>query len=178
MSGWNGFGRALVFGAVAAAALLLAGPLLAGIFGAVGALRVFAVGVAVAYLAGLGPDWRRGFVAAGAAAALGALLLLLPFGIAWTAAGAAAIVAVCRSGLLYRARPLRAWSVEAVLLVAGLALAAFLAAGSWASLALATWGYFLVQSAFFLAGGVRARREPAPGDPFERAAKELAALLR
>jgi hypothetical protein len=178
MMRWNGFGRSLVFAAAAAAALLLLLPLLAGVFGASGALRLFVVGVVPVYLAGLGPSWRRGVAAALMASAFGAPLLLLPLGVPATAAGAAVILAFCRSGLLYRQAPLRAFVAEAVLLAGGLALADFLAVGGIASCALAAWGYLLVQSVFFLIGGVSARREPGPTDPFDRARAELLALLR
>lgn len=177
MRRWNGFAPALVFGAVAAAGLLVLEPLLAPWLGLRGSLRCFAVGVATLYLLGLGESWRRGFVASALAAALGTLLLAMPLGVASTAYGAAGLVALGRSGVLYRARPLRAFCLEALLLLGGTALAGFLAGTSLTSLALAVWGYFLVQSAFFLVGGVSIRREPGPVDPFERAAAELQALL-
>ena len=177
MMRWNGFGGALVFAAVAAAALLVSFPLLAPVAGAVAALRLFTVGIAVVYLTGLAPSWRRGFGAAVVATVLGAILLILPFGVPCTVAGAAGIVAVCRSGVLYRQRTLRALVAEAGLLAGGLALASFLAGGGLVSWALAAWGYFLVQSVFFLIGGVEARRERGPVDPFDRARAELLALL-
>lgn len=178
MMRWNGFAGSLVFAAVAAAALLLVQPLLASLIGTHDALRLFAVGSVALYVAGLAPSWRRGFVAAVAASGLGVVLLVLPFGVPCTVAGAAAILAFCRSGILYRAAPLRAIVAEAVLLAAGLALADFLASGGVVSFALATWGYFLVQSVFFLIGGVAIRREPGPSDPFDRARAELLALLQ
>ena len=57
-------------------------------------------------------------------------------------------------------------------------LARFLAAGGAASLALGLWGYLLVQSLFFLAGGVTVRLgSDARVDPFERARADLLALL-
>lgn len=177
MMRWNGFGSSLVFAAVAAATLLAAFPLLAPVVGGGTALRLFAVGSVSLYLAGLAPSWRRGFVAAVAASTLGVVLLALPFGVPCTVAGAAAIVALCRSGILYRQPLLRALVAEALLLAGGLALASFLAGSGLVSFALAAWGYFLVQSVFFLIGGVRVRREKGPADPFDRARAELLALL-
>ena len=177
MMRWNGFSRALVFAAVAAAGLLVLQPLLAPVAGWNGALRLYAVAIAAAYLTGLAPSWRRGFVAAVVAAALGAILLALPFGVHCTIAGAAGIIAFGRSGILYRQRPMRAIVTEAVLLAAGLSLADFLSAGGLVSLALAAWGYFLVQSVFFLVGGVQPRREGGPSDPFDHARAELLALI-
>jgi len=178
MMRWNGFRGTLVFGAVAAAALLAFVPLAAPVLGPRGALRCFAVGIGALYLFGLGGSWRRGFVAAGAAGGLGLVLLALPLGVTATTLGSAIGIALCRSGILYRSRPLRACSVEVLLGLGGLGLAGFLAGSGLASLALAVWGYFLVQSVFFLVGGIGARREPAPGDPFDRAAAGIEALLR
>jgi hypothetical protein len=105
-------------------------------------------------------------------------VLALPLGVPGTAVAAAAIVAGIRSGLLYRARPLRAWAAEAGLGVGGLGLAQLLSGGSLVSISLAVWGYFLVQSVFFLIGGVTARRPEGPIDPFDRARAQLLALLR
>ncbi len=177
MMRWNGFGGSLVFAAVAAGALLVTFPLLAPVVGAAAALCLFSVGIAVVYLVGLAPSWRRGFGAAIVASVLGAILLILPFGVPCTVAGAAGIVAVCRSGVLYRQRTLRALVAEAGLTAGGLALASFLAAGGLVSWALAAWGYFLVQSVFFLVGGVQPRREGGPSDPFDRAREELLTLI-
>lgn len=174
---WSSFGRALGFAVAAAATLLVAEPLMAPVFGARALLRGFAVGVAAVYVMGLGPRWRRGLASAAVAAGLGAVLLVLPLSVSSTVAGMAGVVALCRSGIVYRQRPLRALAAEALLLAGGLALASFLAGGGPVSWALATWGYFLVQSAFFLIGGVRVRREAPSEDPFERARAELLALL-
>ncbi len=177
MMRWNGFGGSLVFAAVAAGALLVTFPLLAPVVGAAAALCLFSVGIAVVYLVGLAPSWRRGFGAAIVASVLGAILLILPFGVPCTVAGAAGIVALCRSGVLYRQRTLRTLVAEVGLLTGGLALASFLVGGGLVSWALAVWGYFLIQSVFFLIGGVEARRDRGPVDPFDRARAELLALL-
>jgi hypothetical protein len=177
---WNGFGRSLGFAIVAAAGasslLLLCPPSSA----ALPWLRSYLLGIAVLYAAGLATQPRAALGAAAAGAALAALLWLLPLGLPGTVVGAAAIVAWLRSGLLYRARPLRAVATEAVLGLGGLALAAFLASGRplVLTLGLGVWGYFLVQSVFFLVGGVSPRRAEGPQDPFDRARAELLALLR
>jgi hypothetical protein len=91
-----------------------------------------------------------------------------------TAVASAGLIACGRSGILYRSRPLRALVLESLLAAGGLVFAGQLAG---ASLALAAWGYFLVQSLFFLVGGIEARPDPGPADPFERARAELLALL-
>jgi hypothetical protein len=177
MTRWNGFARAIGFALAAAATLFAAQVLVAPLLGAHATLRVFAVGSVAVYLAGLGPSWRRGAAAALAAAVAGAVVLLLPVSVVPTAIAAAGILAACRSGFLYRSRPLRAVALEACLAAGGLALAGWLASGGVVSLALAAWGFFLVQSVFFLVGGIEARPDPGPGDPFERARAELEALL-
>jgi hypothetical protein len=180
MTRWNGFGRAVGFALAAGAAVFAAHVLLAPLFGSRATLRVFAVGSAVAYLAGVGPSWRRGAAAATAAAAAGLLLLALPLPVTHTAVAAAGLIAIGRSGILYRSRPLRALVLESLLAAGGLALAGQLAGPAGAGgvpVALAAWGYFLVQSVFFLAGGVEARPDPGPADPFDRARAELLALL-
>ena len=77
-----------------------------------------------------------------------------------------------------RAEPARALVIEGGLLATGLALAHLLAGSGFLSLALAVWGFFLVQSLYFLMGGVgrRAEREEAI-DPFERAHQQAVRLM-
>jgi hypothetical protein len=45
------------------------------------------------------------------------------------------------------------------------------------TLSLAIWGYFLVQSSYFLVGGRSPRRDGPPRDPFEQARARLQRLL-
>ena len=173
----NTFGRSLVFAALAAAGMLALEVVLAPFhFHSIPAC--YTVAVVVAYVAAIAPQRTTGLAAGALAALLGLALLLLPLDLGQTALGAALVVAVCRSAVLYRARPLRALLLELVLLAGGLGLARSLADGGAASLALGLWGYLLVQSLFFLAGGVTARSDcEAQIDPFERARAGLLALL-
>jgi len=175
---WNSFGGSILFAAAAGAGLLVAVLVFGPVLGVSSVVAGFAVAAATVFAIGIAPN-RRGAAAAGAlASVLGALLLLLPIGVHATVAGAAAVVALCRSGLLYRSRPWRAILVETALLVAGLGLAQLVAGWGVASLALAAWGYFLVQSLFFLVGGVATRAEANEEvDPFDRARSRLVALL-
>lgn len=174
----SAFLRSLLFAALAAAALWVGAPLLAPLCGARGAARFLLLAGVGAHVAIAAPSRGRGLLAAGSAALLGVALLALPLGIGATAVGGAAWLGVCRSGLLYRSRPARALLLELALLGSGLALAAFLADHSLASLALACWGFWLVQSAFFLVGGVAPRPEDSPQeDPFDRARSRILALL-
>ena len=172
------FARSLVFALGAAAALLVGAPLLAPAFGERAAVRFLFVAAVVVHAALLAPSRARGVRAAAFAAGLGALLLALPLGVRATALAAAALLGLCRSGILFRARPVRAALLESLLLAGGLAIAAFLA-GPWlARLALAVWGFWLVQSAFFAVGGIDPRpEESSNNDPFERARAQVLALL-
>jgi hypothetical protein len=171
------FSRSLVFAALAGTGVPLIlgglGPLLGHAF----AMQLYLVGSAVAYAAAMAPNLRRATLAAAAAGTAGTLLLALPLGLPGLAVGSALVVALCRSGLLHQAGGLRGIVLEGVLQAAGLLLAAFLADRSAISLAVATWGYFLVQSLFFLVGGIQLRRPEPKGDAFDEARMRLLALL-
>ena len=175
---WNGFGRSLLFAALAAGAFpvfaLFANPIL----GRASALSLYLLGIATLYVAGLAPRRSRGIVAAGIASALGAGVLLLAPSVGTIAAGAALIVGVSRSGVLYRSRRARALVAETCLLAGGLGLARFLAGPDTLQVAFAIWGFFLVQSFFFLLGGVAERSEQSAGlDPFEVARARALTLM-
>jgi hypothetical protein len=175
---WNGFARSLLFAAVAAGAFpvfaLLANPIL----GRASVLSLYLLGIAVLYVVGLAPRRSRAVAAAGIASALGVGVLLLAPSLGTIAAGAALIVGVCRSGVLYRSRRARALLTETILLAGGLGLARFLAGPDTLQVAFAIWGFFLVQSFFFLLGGVAERAEtPAGLDPFEVARARAVALM-
>jgi hypothetical protein len=177
--GARSFVHALAFAAgIAVVAWLLALPLAAS-FGPRSAARALIVGGVAAQLALTAPSRRRGCAAAGLAVAGGALVLLLPLPVSTTALLAAALLGACRSGVLYRARPARALAVELLLLVGGLALGHTLSGGFGGSLPLALWGFWLVQSGYFLVGGVVERDDPDPAgrDPFEQARSRILALL-
>jgi len=162
------FARSLAFGAVAALAivpfLLTFGPAL----GSAGALALSSVLSTSGYLAVVAPGHARGL-------RVGFLALVMGMVLFWSASpsttvlGSAAILAVMRSGFLYRSRPGRALLVEASLLFAG---------SSVSSVALAVWGFFLVESLFFLVGGTAARpEEEFAEDPFDRARREAVRLM-
>jgi len=174
----NTFVRSLVFAAAAAAGLWVAAVLLLPVLHPSQLLALYLVAAAAAYVVGIAPGRSAGLAAGGIAAALGGGLLLLPLGVAGTALGAALVVAVCRSAILYRARRFRALLLELVLLVGGLGLAHALAGAGVGSAAFGLWGYFLVQSAFFLVGGVVPRDDRDGAlDRFDRARAQLIALL-
>jgi len=177
---WDGFARTLAFAAAAAAGwpafLLVADPLL----GTRIALSLYLVGAAVLYVAGLAPRRAQGACAGAAAAALGVGFLVFAPSAPFAALGAALGLGIGRSGLLYRARPARALAGEVALLGGGLLIARFLGGGRGPlDVALAIWGFGLVQSLFFLFGGVSPRGDEAGSiDPFEVARRRLEELLR
>ena len=88
------------------------------------------------------------------------------------------IVAVARSGFLYRCAPARGVAVEAIITGGGLLFARFLCGPSTVALVLSVWGFFLTQSLYFLVGGAYTRggslRHP---DPFQDAYGRAMALL-
>jgi hypothetical protein len=171
---WNSFARSAVF---AAAAALLAVPfflLFAPLFGAHTAVVSLAIALSAAYVAGIAGNLRRGL-----AGLLGLLVCAIAESLPEVAIGTAVVLAVVRSGLLHRGRGrARALAVELCLGAAALLVARFLADASIAGLALTVWGFFLVQSFFFLLGAgpgaVRARPEV---DPFEQARGRLLELF-
>jgi hypothetical protein len=175
---WNDFGRSLLFGAVAAAAFVPFAIVASPHLGWGGTLAAYAVASASAYLAGLGATRRQGLAAA-------LLLGLLGTGVALAAPtsrdavlGAALLLGLCRSGLLYRTRFARALLLEGILLCGGLGVAGHLLTSSTFSAVLAVWAFFLVQSVFFLVGGVETRREDAGDvDPFEAARARAIELI-
>jgi len=177
MPRWDGFGRSLVFAALAAAGLPVAVTFGAPLFGSAGAVRLYVIATAGAYVCGLAADRSRQLAALVFAVLTGGALALLPIGLEGTALGAAGIVAFARSGLLQHQRTLRALVIEAALAVLGLGAAAFLASGGLLASCLAVWSYFLVQSSYFLIGGRSPRRDGPPRDPFEQARERLQQLL-
>ncbi len=174
---WHTFGRSALFAAVAASAWLpwvvVTGPML----GVWGARAVYLSGVTALYVLGLGArGWR--LLPALVAGVAGIAIAILARSTTELALGLAALLGLARSAFLYRAAPARAVTTEVLLLGGGLLFARFLAAAAPFSTALALWGFLLVQSAFFLIGGVQPRHDPgARRDPFDEARARALALL-
>lgn len=173
----RGFARTLVFGAGAALGVPAVRLLVAPVLGGGLAFGLYWVGLAGAYLFWIAGSLRRGVAAAALAAAGGGALLLLAPGPTFAAAGVTALVAAIRSGFLYRGPQPRLLLLEALLLLGGLGVAELLATPGVLGLALAVWGYFLVQSLYFPLARPRPRRPAEAGDPFERARERLERLL-
>ena len=178
MPRWNTFARSLVFAAAAAGIAPLVWLGLGPIVGVGNAVVLLWLAATSIYVAGIAPAHR---IAVGAGAfALGGLLSLFAASTTQVAMAAALSLAVCRSGVLYRSRPLRAIVQETALGLGGVALAAFAQGPGFPgplAAAAGLWSYLLVQSLFFLLGGVRRRSPDGDRDPFEHARTRLLALL-
>ena len=125
--------------------------------------------VAALYCGGLAKSTPRRASTSVLVGIVGCVLALVARGTPELCLALAVALGVVRSGLVHRTAPARAVALEAGLLLGGLLFARFLAAGLLAT-ALGVWGFLLVQSCFFLVGGIGAsaadRRRP---DPFEEA---------
>lgn len=175
----KGFAKSLLFGALAALAttpfLLLARALLAP----GSALALWSVLLAAGYLACIAPNKVRGARVFFLALFLGlaALSLASP---STTVLASAALVPVLRSGFLYRRRAARALVIESALLLVALVLVQLFTSAARGALPIASavWAFFLVESLYFLIGGISNRRESAVSeDPFERAARKAEAVM-
>jgi hypothetical protein len=178
MPRWDSFGRSLVFAALAAAGLPVAVTFGGPIFGGSAAARSYLIAAAGIYAIGLCPDRSRRAAALATAVLVGVILALLPLDLRATAVGAAGMIAFVRGVVLANGRrPLRALASEVVFAAAGLAAAAHFARGGLVALCLAIWGYFLVQSGWFLIGDGAVGPGVLERDPFDRARARLLRLL-
>jgi hypothetical protein len=176
---WNTFVRGAVFAALAASCWLPWAVLVAPFIGVSNARALYLVGIATLYVAGLSPRTARRVTATTMTAVAGLVLLVAFRTTGAVVSGLAILVGIARSVFLYRTAPARAVAREVLLLGGGLAFARFLAGATPASTALALWGFWLVQSFFFLAGdGAPARPSVRNGvDPFDEAYRRAIALL-
>ena len=174
---WNSFPRSVGFAALAALAFPALVAFLGPVIGTGPLTRGSLLGLAAVYVAGLvsDPRVRRRRLFAGSTLALG--LALLPLSLPATAALVVFGVAVGRTGLTSQRPRARAWVIESCLALGGIGLAAFLFAPGAAGLALAIWGFFLVQSAYFLVGGRSEHPPAAETDRFEHASRQLERML-
>jgi hypothetical protein len=172
------FSGSLVFGAIAALGsfvfLVAMRPFLGGAL----ASSTYCVAVAVVYLVAMAPSWSRGIRIGLLAGALGVAILLFSSDAIVVVLGATVVLGLMRSGFLFRTKPGRALLVELGLLGGGLLLANALAGAGSLGLAMAIWSFFLVQSVYFLLGGIGERSESTPEiDPFEEACVRATRLM-
>ena len=159
----DSFGRSAAFAAVAALGwmpwVVCAGPLL----GWSGARTAYLVMVAALYAGGLAKSPPRRAATVVGMLGAGFILTLFVNGGGELSFALATALGVSRSLLLHRGPSPRAVVLESGLLICGLAFARFLGGGP-----LAVWGFFLVQSCFFL-GGRTAAHVAVRLDPFDQA---------
>ena len=142
------------------------------------AIAGYAAAVVALYPVWIAPSLSRGLKVGALAGLLAAVAGVLAPGLSEALLAMAAILAVARSGFLYRARPARGLVLEGGLLAVGLLFARALAGATSLGVGLGIWGFFLVQSLFFLAGGVDQRKAEEPGgDPFDQARRKALALI-
>jgi hypothetical protein len=171
------FAKSLWFAALAAGALPLWLLLARPFFGAGRVLGAYFVAVAAAYLASIAPTRSRALVVVIVAAAVGGVAAPLTRAPGELVPVLAVLVAVARSGFLYRCTPARGVAVEAIVAGGGLLFARFLCGPSVAALVLSLWGFFLVQSLYVLLGGTNAAAVSRHPDPFQDAYGRALALL-
>lgn len=147
------------------------------VVGGAWALGLYSLSLSGVYLVWIAPTWPRGLAALAMAAIFSlALTVLAPMPVSGVL-GAALIVAIGRSVFLFSSKPLRAVALESLLVGGGLIFArAF--GSSLLGLGLAFWGFFLVQSLFFLVGGTSQRRQEGPElDAFDSARRRALTLM-
>jgi hypothetical protein len=175
---WSSFSGSVLFAALAAGGvlpwLLVARP----IAGAYAALALYLVATVAAYLGAAAPERPRGLVATMLAAVAGVAVACVARSVTELAIGLGIVLAVGRSVFLYGRPRARAVVVESLLVGGGLLFARFLAGRSAFAIVLPLWGFFLVQSLYFVAGDVRAfGKAGGHPDPFEDARARALALL-
>jgi hypothetical protein len=173
----DSFGRTAAFAAVAALVWMPWAMLVGPFLGVPAARALYLVAVAALYSGGLAKRPPRRVSTTVLVAIVGCLLALVARGTPELCLALAAVLGVVRSGLVHRTAPARAVALEAGLLIGGLLFARFLAAGPLAT-ALGVWGFLLVQSCFFLLGGIVVRAEDGRHlDPFEEACARATDVL-
>jgi len=172
----NSFLRSALFAALAAAAYLPVHVLGEPLLGVSTGRALYLTGLLACYVVGLSPGGRP--AAALVVGVLGLALIVGVDSLREVVLSLAVILGILRSGLIYPSRPARAIVTEAFLIGGGLAFACSLLGSSAFSVALAVWGFFLVQSTFFLCSNSERGADSTSGrDPFESAHARAMDLL-
>ncbi len=170
MRWWNRFGVSVLFAALVAASY----PIYAGFaqlpLGNGLAFAIYSLTTAAIYLLGIAVHPAAGVGAAIATFGIGVFAVLGGASASELALLTGLLIGVFRSGLLHPGRRAgacrfgRHFAREFLLIGAGLALALYLAQGALHPEAYGLWGFYLVQSGFFLLGGEAAacRDESSP----------------
>jgi hypothetical protein len=178
MMRYDSFVRGVLFAALAAIFWLPCALLLGPLVGLWNALSLYLVTVTCLYAAEIVPPGAPRFRVAALTGVAALAIAVIASRSSELTLGLAAILGIARSGFLYRGAPVRALFTEMVLLGGGLLFARFLGGPGLLSASFALWGFFLVQSFFFLFGGVGARGpQTRPSDRFDEAHRRAIALL-
>ena len=175
---WDDLPRSLVFGALAAVSWLAVAVFFSGTASLALVLKLHAATCLAFYLAGLAPSGRNGVRVGLLTLVIGLVVAILVKSPATALLGLGAVLAVGRSALLWRSRPMRALVMELVLVLGGLKIASLVGSSTIIGLALGYWTFFLVQGVFFLVGGIEARPPDRPvRDPFDVARERALRLI-
>ena len=175
---WTSFASGLLFAALAAGGVLPWMLVARPIAGPYAALALYLIAALTAYVGLIAPERSRGFVASLGVLVAGIAVACVARSVTELALGLGIVLAVARSGVLYRRSPARAVVVETLVVAGALCFARFLAGPSALAIVLSVWAFFLVQSFYFLFG--EARRRESSGrhpDAFEDAYGRALALL-
>ncbi len=171
------FGGTIGFGLVAGIGFPGFAALCAPLIGSHAALRLYLALGAILYSALLGRDLRQRVSGAFGAALFVVPTALLTGEIASMAMAAALATAITRSWRSATNQLPRTIGIEAGLAVFGFAFVAALGGPGWVSISLAIWGWFLVQSLYFLVGGLSDAASHDAVDPFDLATQEVNRIL-
>jgi hypothetical protein len=141
------------------------------------ALSLYTLGSAALYIYWLAPNAARGLRAAVVASGLLFGVLHMAGSRHELLGGAAVVIALSRSGILYRSNFYRALLLEVTLLGGSLWFAFELAAASYWSMAWSLWGFYLVQSLYPLVGARERQPDSVSGDAFNDAHNSALAIL-
>ncbi len=171
------FGGTLGFGIAAGVGFPGFAVLASPIVGPHAALCLFVALGAIAYAALLGQGLRERVAGAFIAALFIVPTVLLTNEIAGVAMGAALAIAIARTRILGTSHLPRTVAVEAALAAFGFAFVTALDGPGWFPISLAIWGWFLVQSLYFLIGGLPAPVLEGDVDPFDLASEQANRIL-
>jgi hypothetical protein len=129
------------------------------------------------YLVAIAPNLRRGIRIGVLSAVLGVGIYLLAPGFSAAMLAMAVLLGLMRSGFLFPRRLGRAVAVELGLGSGAGLLAGSLVGPSSLSLGIAVWSFFLVQSLFFVIGGLEVWRPGSTEDPFDKAHRQAVRLM-
>lgn len=175
---WNTFAGSLVFAAAAAVGLV---PVVLGLTPWVGVhtgLALYLVAITVLYLRGLVPEDQRRHAVVVTTLVIGLMAAASLRSVNDVALVLGIVLAIIRSAVTFRIRRARALVVETLLVGGGLLFARAVGGTTLIGWALALWAFLLVQSVYFLIGGVQTRHaREAELDGFAAAYGRAVALL-